>query len=82
MPGWTTFIGTIDGLIHGDIAGLIFALLHNAVTGIPRCAPGSSNAWARTQRIHFHLWAPAANRVVNGVFARLASQSSDPEYFA
>ncbi|HEY6384232.1 MAG TPA: hypothetical protein VIX91_00960 [Candidatus Acidoferrum sp.] len=29
-------LGTVDGLIDGGIAGLIFALLYNAVTSIPR----------------------------------------------
>ena len=31
-------IGTVDRLIDGAIAGLIFALLYNAVTNIPRQA--------------------------------------------
>jgi len=31
-------IGTVDALIDGAIAGLIFALLYNAVTNIPRQA--------------------------------------------
>jgi hypothetical protein len=29
-------LGTVDGLIDGAIAGLIFAWLYNAVTSIPR----------------------------------------------
>ena len=31
-------IGTVDGLIDGAFAGLIFALLYNTVTNIPRQA--------------------------------------------
>ena len=29
-------LGTVDGLIDGAVAGLIFALLYNSVTSIPK----------------------------------------------